>query len=358
MVDKYVQFKTIREIGDLSNEGVIIFSLVDNRIIYCNNTAAALTGLSDNGSERTIESLLHSVTSEDREYLRNRYLQVRNESASAEFEVRLVNSQPKETFVCCNAYLVEEGTCIVLYIRDISRPKEHESYLVEFGAKKNTLLDTLTHHISGALNLMRHLTDEAEKSLALSDNENLVTYFSLVKENSKHCIEIIDELMKDEHSESPKIFVKKTRIDLVEKVSFIFHELQVSYPLRSFLFNTSGPSIYINTDEVKLLQVVNNLTSNAIKFTPVKNEISISIEEQDTEVIVSVSDKGIGIPYNLQPFIFDRHGLAGRTGLNGEKSKGLGLSICKSLVGLLGGEMWFVSEEGQGSIFYFRLPKE
>jgi two-component system sensor histidine kinase VicK len=104
--------------------------------------------------------------------------------------------------------------------------------------------------------------------------------------------------------------------------------------------------------------VVNNLTSNAIKFSDAKDPIVISILIQDDNVIVSVADKGIGIPENLKPLIFEKHFGAGRKGLNGERSIGLGLSICKNLTKLLGGEIWFESEEGQGSTFYFRLPQK
>jgi two-component system sensor histidine kinase VicK len=179
-----------------------------------------------------------------------------------------------------------------------------------------------------------------------------------MSENSRLCLEIIHDLLKEEHHRSPKIFVKNSRINIVQTISFIVEELKQSYSHRNFGFTTSAPAIYINTDEVKLLQVVNNLTSNSIKFTPDDKPIVINVQEQQEYVIVSVEDHGIGIPDQLKPFVFDRKGGAGRTGLNGERSIGMGLSICKNLVQLLRGEMWFESSEGTGSIFYFRLPKE
>lgn len=152
--------------------------------------------------------------------------------------------------------------------------------------------------------------------------------------------------------------MKKTRIDVVRIVNFIFQELTQSFKHRNFVLKNSAPAIIINADEVKLLQIVVNLTSNSIKFTPHQNEIKIEVREMQNDVIIMVSDQGIGIPENLKPYIFDRHGSAGRTGLNGEKSKGLGLAICRNLTALMNGDIWFESEEGKGSAFYLRLPKD
>jgi two-component system, OmpR family, sensor histidine kinase VicK len=115
--------------------------------------------------------------------------------------------------------------------------------------------------------------------------------------------------------------------------------------------------IYANLDELKLLQVVNNLVSNAIKFSPDDSTVVINVEERVEDVIFSVKDVGVGIPESLQSLIFDRKTVAARTGLEGEKSIGLGLSITKILVDRMGGRIWFDSIPGHGSTFYFTLPK-
>jgi len=114
----------------------------------------------------------------------------------------------------------------------------------------------------------------------------------------------------------------------------------------------------VNTDEVKLLQIVNNLASNAVKFTRKEDEVRFSIRETERSVLISVIDTGIGIPDTLQPFIFEKYGMARRTGLNGEKSTGMGLSVCRLLTELIGGQLSFESEEGKGTTFFLELPKD
>jgi two-component system sensor histidine kinase VicK len=242
-------------------------------------------------------------------------------------------------------------------VRDITRPKQHEDYLVEFGTKKNALLDTLTHNISGALALMQNLSIEAEKYAEGSNPKKLRKYLALVSENSKTCLKIIEDFIQYEHEKSPDISVKNNRINIVEKIDFVRQELQHSHRSRALYLYSSVPHIHILTDEVKLLQVVNNLVSNAIKFSEHRHPVVINIVDHSNEVVVSVTDQGIGIPDTIKPFIFNNLTQAGRPGLQGEPSRGIGLSICKNLIEMIGGRIWFESEEGKGSIFYFSIPK-
>jgi two-component system sensor histidine kinase VicK len=152
------------------------------------------------------------------------------------------------------------------------------------------------------------------------------------------------------------VFVKQTRADVLEIISFVLQELKKSYPDRRFLFDSPPGPVYIDTDEVKLLQVVNNLASNAVKFTLPEKLISFIVTRREDAVAIEVRDEGIGIPDTLRPYIFDRFSKAGRIGLHGERSFGLGLSICRRLVTLMGGLLWADSEEGKGSSFYLLLP--
>lgn len=354
-MDTDVKLDLLEEIGEISPHGIVIYNVSDQRVTYANAAALRLAGVTEPEILGSIQSLLNLVLPEDHEYLKSCIAQLPAQGRLIDIEFQMRGKEI--TQLTCNAFLVADGAFGVIFVRDVTKVREHELYLVEFGAKKNTLLDTLTHHLSGALNLMRNLTSHAEKSSTSSDQKDLQTYFSLINENNKYCLEIINNLWSEEHIESTNTVVKKTRVDVVRVINFIFQELTQSFRHRNFVLKNSAPSIIINADEVKLLQIVNNLTSNAIKFTPHQNEIKIEVREMEDDVIIMVSDQGIGIPENLKKYIFDRYGNAGRTGLNGEKSKGLGLSICRNLTTLMNGDIWFESEEGKGSAFYLRLPK-
>jgi two-component system, OmpR family, sensor histidine kinase VicK len=355
MADLNLQLDALRQIGDVSQEGFIIYSLTDEKVLYANTASSAITGLYESASRQEILSLLDSVHHEDKEYLTSRYSSLKTGRAIQDVELRLRTIEG-DRHICCNAFLITNYSVLVIQIRDISKSKQHENYLVEFGAKKNTILDTLMHQISGALNLMQNLAAEAEK-YTKSNDQTLKGYLRLVTENSKHCLAIINDLMEEEHLKSPNIHVKSVRIDAVQKISFIVEELRESYHARQFIFHHPGESMFLHTDEVKLLQVVNNLVSNAIKFSPATEPVVISIEAHEAEIQITVKDSGIGIPGDLAPYVFDHKTKAGRTGLNGEISNGIGLSICKNLVTLLGGKIWFESKEMKGTIFNVALPR-
>jgi signal transduction histidine kinase len=102
--------------------------------------------------------------------------------------------------------------------------------------------------------------------------------------------------------------------------------------------------------------VVNNLITNAIKFSFLGTTIQVTISINDKFARIQVKDEGIGIPTSVQPQIFEMFTSAKRHGTVGERSYGLGLSICKQIVEELGGRIWFESVEAKGSSFFVELP--
>ncbi|MBT8218656.1 MAG: response regulator [Bacteroidia bacterium] len=110
-------------------------------------------------------------------------------------------------------------------------------------------------------------------------------------------------------------------------------------------------------DHNKLIQVVINLLSNAIKFTD-EGEVGCKVFEKDNEIIVSVSDSGIGISPEDQKLVFDKFKQVGDTLTDKPQGTGLGLPICKEIVEYHGGRIWVESEIGKGSTFFFSLPLE
>jgi two-component system sensor histidine kinase VicK len=219
------------------------------------------------------------------------------------------------------------------------------------------VLDVVAHHISSALTLMQHLSKEAQKHIGSDSDANLKIFLGLLHDNSKTCLEIITGLLKHEHEKSPAIGTRSDRIDIVNKMSIVHDEFTQSYRTREFIFRYPQRVIFAKADDIKLLQVLNNFITNAVKFSPVTEPIIITVDDSNDDVTISVQDRGIGIPDTLKPLIFERQIGTGRVGLKGEKSLGLGLSICKHLVDQMSGKIWFESNDGEGSIFFFSLPK-
>jgi two-component system, OmpR family, sensor histidine kinase VicK len=355
MTDQHLAI--FEDIGRHSNEGVLLYSYSTRSVLYYNSLASELMG--SNGSVTRLEEIFEAVIPEDRPYVDRCISLVFDEFKSSELEFRISDKTQtdRKRYVCCNAIPLSSIEAVAFFLKDISRAKEHETYLSKYAAKKNTLLDTLTHQISSSLFLSKNLLDHQFTGKQTGD-AMYQTKIELLKNNTAHCLELIENLINREFQESPEIFVRKARINILERIQFVVEELQRSFRNRRFVLNASKTEIAMNTDEVKLVQVINNLVSNAIKFSKEPEEIAIDIFEEHENVVLRVTDRGIGIPENLKQFIFDRKSSAGRIGLNGETSRGMGLYICAKLIALLNGSISFESKEGKGSIFYCIVPKD
>ena len=115
------------------------------------------------------------------------------------------------------------------------------------------------------------------------------------------------------------------------------------------------PTALVRGDAVRLQQLVDNLLSNALKYSPPGSPVTVTVNEGKGSVEVAVADRGNGIPPDLQTRIFEPFTRVAAAG-GGDRGLGLGLSIAREIVAAHGGHIWVESREGQGSVFRFRLP--
>ncbi|RSD34896.1 MAG: multi-sensor signal transduction histidine kinase, partial [Methanohalophilus sp.] len=114
----------------------------------------------------------------------------------------------------------------------------------------------------------------------------------------------------------------------------------------------------VYADKLKIKQVLYNLFSNAIKFTPEKGKIAIDIDYGDEDITISVSDSGIGIPPEEQDKIFESFRQLDSNSNRQYQGTGLGLALVKKIIEMHGGQIWVESEVGKGSTFKFTLPRQ
>ena len=129
-----------------------------------------------------------------------------------------------------------------------------------------------------------------------------------------------------------------------------------AYAKNITIFDSSDDSIDVYADIDMLKTILLNLVSNAIKFTNSGGKININAEQNSENVIISVSDNGVGIPPDNLTKLFDISEVLSTKGTAGETGTGLGLLLCKEFVENHGGIIWVESEAGKGSHFKFALP--
>lgn len=124
----------------------------------------------------------------------------------------------------------------------------------------------------------------------------------------------------------------------------------------AFHINMSA-TVMVWADENQLQLILRNLIGNAIKFTPFSGEVVVAATEQAKEIMISIQDTGVGITSEQLEAIISGKNKVSTLGTQGEKGNGLGLWLCREFIHRNGGEFWAISEEKQGSTFYFTLPK-
>jgi len=241
--------------------------------------------------------------------------------------------------------------------------KEARDQAEESDRLKTSFLANMSHEIRTPMNGIVGFANLLRDPGISEDKKDL--FLKHIDLSSNQLLNIIDDIIDISKIESGqlKISNKPVRINgiLEEIYSSFFHRIRGDAPgqkLVDFKLKMGNESndFTIVTDDFRLSQVFNNLIGNAIKFTK-EGHITFGYTlRNNRHVEFFVSDSGIGIPNNKRRIIFDRFGQVDQERSLQPSGTGLGLPISKSLVDLMGGEMWVESEVGKGSTFYFTLP--
>ena len=201
----------------------------------------------------------------------------------------------------------------------------------------------------------------AAKSLLRTDesvrNERMSDYLSIIMDQANRLAQLAEDTLSITRMEAGRLsyFFKIVNVERLIKDAIVM----VRISRRHTLDVDVDPNVsYIKGDPTKLRQVVQNLVSNAVKYSPNGGHISIKAGEfSGNELIVTVSDEGMGIPSDQRDRLFQKFSRVDTPEARVIKGSGLGLWICKEIVGAHGGAIWVESEHGSGSTFKFTLKK-
>jgi PAS domain S-box-containing protein len=237
--------------------------------------------------------------------------------------------------------------------RDISMEQEVDRMKSEFISLASHQLRT---PLSAIKTYTHMLSDGYMGELNDSQKQSLKTIISA----SNRMNELISTLLNITRIESGTIAVNTKSLKLDEVINEIMPELILMADAKTINLHvdTVGKeSTQIKTDSLIVKEVITNLISNAIKYTPDEGEVKVVIKPQRSNITVEVSDSGWGIPVHAHDKVFSKF-FRGSNIIKRETSgTGLGLYLVKGLVDTLKGTIWFDSEEGNGTSFYVTLPK-
>lgn len=222
------------------------------------------------------------------------------------------------------------------------------------GMEKDRILRTVAHDLRNPLGGIASMSDIMVEEDEYTDEQKEL--LKIIRETSNNSLVLINELL--EAANVNKTDLKMQRLEINELIgnSIEMLRFKAAEKEQKIRFSPVDLPEELVVDREKIWRVISNLISNAIKFSPVGSVIRVQAVKMTDNVRISVSDNGIGIPEEIRLKVFNMFTDAQRPGTMGEKSFGLGLSICKQIIESHGGKIWFDSIESVGTTFFFTLP--
>ncbi|MCX7661462.1 MAG: cell wall metabolism sensor histidine kinase WalK [Candidatus Omnitrophica bacterium] len=340
--DKQKTEAVIRSIA----EGLVVVDK-EGKIIMMNPAAEKLLGISK--KEATSKSLLENLKEEQLVSLVKK-----GSEEEKEIELHSQNEETKRILRASSAIIEDEnGETIgmVSVLSDITKQKELDRMKDNFVANVSHELRTPLVALERSLNMI--LTGQlGEISPAQKE------FLSIAQRNLKRLSLLINDLLDLSKIQAGRMQIAPVNSSLERIIDEAIKGLENWAKTKSIeiikKIKKDIPEFYFDSN--RIIQVLNNLIGNAIKFTPQNGKITVCAELKDDFVWVSVEDTGVGIPKDKLEKIFDRFYQVSERTPTDISGTGLGLSISKEIIQLHGGRIWAESEENKGAKFTFTLP--
>ncbi len=338
----------------------------DGYTTFVNPKWSEISGLSMN--EALGDGWIKAVHPDDIEEIKNEWKLATIENRTSETQYRFLLSDGSTKWVLGRAVPeINENNQIIGYvgtITDITNLKlfEKEQILLKEKAEesdrlKSAFLANMSHEIRTPMNGIlgfAGLLKEAELS-----GEQQKKYIQIIEKSGARMLNIINDIVSISKIESGTLDINLTEVNINNQLQFIYDSLKLDADNKklnlTYTCALTGKEAIIKTDNEKLYGILSNLVKNAIKYTD-KGTIEFGYSKKGIEIEFFVKDSGIGIPKERRDAIFERFIQADIVDKMARQGAGLGLTISKAYVEILGGKIWVESEEAKGSTFFFTLP--
>ncbi|SEN43298.1 PAS/PAC sensor signal transduction histidine kinase [Mesobacillus persicus] len=314
------------------------------RIILINEPAAKMLDVS---RETVLSNSIVSVLGVEDDYSFDDLL-LEQESVILDF-----STKNKRLILRANFSVIQKDSGfvngLITVLHDITEQEKIEMERREFVAN-------VSHELRTPLTTMRSYL-EALADGAWQDKEIAPNFLQTTRTETERMIRLVNDLLQLSKMDRTDYRLSKEWIDFSIYFNRIIDRFEFTKN-QNVTFEREIPSnsIFVEIDEDKTTQVLDNIISNAMKYSPEGGHITFKLKEEDTKIVVSVSDEGVGIPKDNVKKIFDRFYRVDKARTRKLGGTGLGLAIAKEMVQAHGGDIWAESVEGKGTTIFFTLP--
>jgi signal transduction histidine kinase/CheY-like chemotaxis protein len=238
------------------------------------------------------------------------------------------------------------------------RELKEQSFELELASRhKSEFLASMSHELRTPLNAVLGFSEVLLERMFGDINERQEEYLHDIHASGKHLLELLNEILDLSKIEAGRMELEYSSFglrSLLEDAASMLRQRAADGGV-DLSVDVDDDVDLVHSDELRVKQIVLNLMTNAVKFTGAGGSVVVHARHRGADVEITVTDSGIGVPEADRQRIFESFQQGGR-GSSREEGTGLGLTLCKRLVELLGGRIWLESKVGVGSTFGFSLP--
>ena len=246
---------------------------------------------------------------------------------------------------------------LVIVLHDVTEQQRIEE-------ERRQFVSNVSHELRTPLTSVKSYVDALQEG-AIEDPEVAKSFLAVAQDETTRMIHMINDLLELSRMDSGTMKLETEYVNVGELFNYILNRFDMIianddkpekyYTIKREITNSQ---IWVELDTSRFTQVVDNIMNNAIKYSPDGGVITARMIDRKTEVVLSITDQGLGIPKKDLGHIFDRFFRVDKARSRAQGGTGLGLAISKEIIERFGGKIWVESSEGKGSKFSISLPYE
>ena len=363
-------FRSEKRYRDLFNysQALICTHELNGRILSTN--PAILHAMQYTEAEMIGKSIKDFIPFEQQDRFEKNYLDIINKNGKSQGVFSVLSKTGKKIYLLYQNYKVEEPGLepyIIGFSQDITQRILAEQELMhakkiteDSAAAKKAFLANMSHEIRTPMNGILGIAAVMAKTVLDKEQQN---YLGMIQDSAGNLLAIVNDILDLEKIEAGKMQLEEIPFNITDKISTVIRSFNFKAEEKGISLthkNQLPQSLQVNGDPYRLVQILNNFLSNALKFTGqgrITLDTHIKFDKEDWMAIeFIIEDTGIGIPDDKLKAIFTPFVQASLNTTRKYGGTGLGLSICKNLIEMQGGELWVESRINEGTTFRFILP--